>query len=500
MKLVNQPSHGGFSASMAPCVTLKGKQEKQEPKKRSKFIAPLVAVALTAATLGGVGVGLTSCVNPTTETPQHQHDFGNAATDYVWENTWTTDVWATNGEGRGYRKGTKEVYKTCQADGYKEQISFDNLTYEDVFAIKPEYTTTIQMGYELQPNGDKVQHTHSYQWEDTGVRDQWRDLGGNREIEQKQQVYKCKTDGTTIDTTVGNGGYQWVDIVGTERDKQQALTLPSISGANVDTLAPLVSSTASNVIHDNTSLTEFSIQYGVGPTLFAGYSAQAELLCAFFAGATNPPTKFSALAGFENTIKTAGVGATLTERLNTVDAQRTAIINKIFEGKDATTFNLYWDAYTKGNYVNNADWATGPRTVDGVDNTDIAAAVGRYVAALGDLPVALTTPTSGSTTYLARGQDAGNYGNITLQLDEMQGILKTQIVTALGLDTLAGGQLANADDMAEALIIQLGQDHEEYKALVNDLQAEGRFGNLFNDTIKFASLGSQSSTRLAALV
>jgi hypothetical protein len=51
--------------------------------------------------------------------------------------------------------------------------------------------------------------------------------------------------------------------------------------------------------------------------------------------------------------------------------------------------------------------------------------------------------------------------------------MKAQIVTALGV---TGAEATKANALAEALIIQLGQDNEEFRAFVDDLTAEGLTG------------------------
>jgi hypothetical protein len=59
----------------------------------------------------------------------------------------------------------------------------------------------------------------------------------------------------------------------------------------------------------------------------------------------------------------------------------------------------------------------------------------------------------------------GNSGDLR---DALANAMKAKIVTALGLTGVA-----NADAMAEALVIQLGQDMSELDAFIEDLQLEG---------------------------
>jgi hypothetical protein len=245
-----------------------------------------------------------------------------------------------------------------------------------------------------------------------------------------------------------------------------------------------------------------------GGPLCQQFYNQAKLLNAFFANTTGLSgglaAKFAALQGAEKTIGNTAINMpNLASYLGTVNTQRTAIINKIFEGKDRTDFDLYFDAYTKGNYLISADWNT--RTDGSGVAANISNAVDQYKTARG--LTGLSLGDTSSNIYINRGRVQVATGSITSQLNQIQAAMETQIVEALGLDTLTGEQLARANAMADALIIQLGQDHEEFTAFVNDLQASGStfstalgWDYKIESIAQIASLGSQSSTRLAALV
>jgi hypothetical protein len=372
--------------------------------------------------------------------------------------------------------------------------------------------------------GCPLGHTHDFQWEDTSTPTRWvvKPSNADKEIEQKEQVKKCRNDHTTIDTTVGENGYQWVDIVGTERDKQNeqtTSTLPNISGKNIDTLGRIgVYSTSGSSIGGLTDAKAMSIMKTGDDSLREQLYTQAQTLNAFFADALASSasglsgglaTKFVALQDAEKTIGNAASTMTngLTPYLGTVNTQRNAIITEIFGATnlgvntERDTFNTYWDAYTKGNYLANADWDTGNRTVDGVDNTGISTATDRYVIARNLTGLSFADTSSSTQTY--RGQLLGNIGDYDGQLAQIKTEMKAQIVEALGLDTLTGGQLANANAMADALIIQLGQDHEEFHAFVDDVVASNytyAMGWSYSaGKTTLSSLGSQSSTRLASI-
>jgi hypothetical protein len=74
----------------------------------------------------------------------------------------------------------------------------------------------------------------------------------------------------------------------------------------------------------------------------------------------------------------------------------------------------------------------------------------------------------------------------------------SQIVTALGI---TGAEQSKAEAMARALVIQLGQDHQEFKAFINDLQAEKTNYHVdytILDRTDIAQVGPQSNVKLAS--
>jgi hypothetical protein len=200
-------------------------------------------------------------------------------------------------------------------------------------------------------------------------------------------------------------------------------------------------------------------------------SGQAEALRAFFEEAkTSYPelaAKFGALQTAEANIenKANKTNGLLTYR-STVDAQRDAILNEIFAGDAATRaeFDKYFDAYAKGQYLITADWNTRPAG-------DVTIAEDAFKAARSQL-VNISSTLTGKYT-VGRGVADLNIGkgsSVTQQFDDMMKIMKAYIVAQLGV---TGAEESKAQTMAEALIIQLGQDNEEFRAFVDDLQAEG---------------------------
>jgi hypothetical protein len=111
------------------------------------------------------------------------------------------------------------------------------------------------------------------------------------------------------------------------------------------------------------------------------------------------------------------------------------------------------------------------------------------------------TATTPGTCEVGRGiadLQIGTGTSVAAQFADMITKMKTQIITQLGLTGVA-----NADAMANALIIQLGQDNEEFRALINDIQAESLDFALNYDystgAAAVSSVGEQSTTRLASV-
>jgi hypothetical protein len=109
-------------------------------------------------------------------------------------------------------------------------------------------------------------------------------------------------------------------------------------------------------------------------------------------------------------------------------------------------------------------------------------------------------------TYDAGGRitpaiQIGDSVDVSTQFATMITAMKTQIVTQLGL---TGTEQSKAEKMAEALIIQLGQDNEEFRAFIDDLGAKGTFSTALSHDYStgaetVSSVGSQSDIKLAAV-
>lgn len=239
-------------------------------------------------------------------------------------------------------------------------------------------------------------------------------------------------------------------------------------------------------------------RYGLLPAL----SSQAEALHTFFAdaAATYPSLadKFNSLRAAEAIIQNkANQTYGLTTYHTTVDQQVRNILNTIFTNDaDRAEFNRYFEAYRQGQYLVTADWNTRP-------DIDVTLSENAFKDARQQI-IAYITPTADEDGMYAVGRNMedlkiGDTDSVTLQFADMKRAMKNQIVSALGLTGVA-----NADNMAEALVIQLGKDNEGFRAFVRDLQEEGLNTALNLDYTDYgysqvASADAQSGAKLASV-
>jgi len=153
------------------------------------------------------------------------------------------------------------------------------------------------------------------------------------------------------------------------------------------------------------------------------------------------------------------------------------ILNKLFEGNATARaeFDKYFAAYTKGNYMVTRDWQTehGAGNNPGTKPAAATTAEGAFAALL---------PAAGEGAYNTSGVydngrstllNIGSPADFNALNGRLLTAMKAQIVAALGV---TGAEATKANALAEALIIQLGQDNEEFRAFVDDLTAEGLTG------------------------
>jgi hypothetical protein len=235
--------------------------------------------------------------------------------------------------------------------------------------------------------------------------------------------------------------------------------------------------------------------------MLQGFLDQAGALHTFFEGAKasypSLATKFTALQNAEAAIKTKtnATNGLLTYH-TTVDTEVDAILDTIFgnSGTDRETFEKYFDAYAKGQYLVSRDWQTehGSGNNPGTKPAAATEAEGDFA----DLLSAIGKSVPGGI-YDNRGTllNIGTSGNFVALMTNLKGEMKTQILAKLGLTGVT-----NADAMAEALIIQLGQDNEEFRAFIEDLTKEGLTTARDYDYSGLIAMGtSQSDIKLAAV-
>ncbi|WP_041610984.1 hypothetical protein [Treponema primitia] len=163
------------------------------------------------------------------------------------------------------------------------------------------------------------------------------------------------------------------------------------------------------------------------------------------------------MAGAETAIQKPNgkaTGVSITEFMNTMDAQGATIINTIFtNAADRENFNKFLDAYKSGQYLITCDWTT-----------EGGVAANEFVA---KTTAAGQTPTANVKYEDGRGFSYNRPGNFNAINTSLTNTMRGQIATALGL-----GSEANAGKMADALVLQLGQDREELRAVMTDITKE----------------------------
>jgi hypothetical protein len=307
----------------------------------------------------------------------------------------------------------------------------------------------------------------------------------------KTGTQTCAEDGTT--RTVTEPQIETVEIPlgqelyfnGTFAPIAQILPDISHNPTGVDTLGIMAKyNNGSTVIHGG------GFSQGEAGTAAEGiltaHSAQAETLRAYFESAESAyqslADKFGAIKDAEATIKSSGNGKTLEQRGDIVDTQTGIIWDTIFgtTGADRESFDKYLMAYTLGQYLANSEWQTR------ADNTQQTTMENDFATALS--AIGKTVPSGTYDNGRGSGIKIGSNGAF-IQLNEtLLNVLRGKIVMALGITQYYNED--NAHEMAQALVIQLGQDGEEYRAFVDDLKAEGTFSSVLSYPFMVASTNS----------
>jgi hypothetical protein len=178
---------------------------------------------------------------------------------------------------------------------------------------------------------------------------------------------------------------------------------------------------------------------------------------------------------------------------------------------DRAVFEKYFNAYTKGQYLGARDWQMDTAALS-VTNTDFQTLIDTArTEAAGDDTAGTIRPlthnwNNGRNAAISNYNSAsnGNGPQDGVFKYDLMNIMKKKITDALGLTGVE-----NADKMAEALIIQTGQDNEEFRALIDDFQKATELAiagdttythnltNVLNATYNIAQTQPQSLPRLA---
>jgi hypothetical protein len=248
---------------------------------------------------------------------------------------------------------------------------------------------------------------------------------------------------------------------------------------NVNTIGIIANNNGgSAVIHDG--LNDFEAGQTID-ALLPELSNQAKALEIYLGAINNPTGAITTLKNAEATMHMTG-HPSITTFLSNMDTQRGNIIDTLF-GSDKTAF----DAYKAGQYLISRDWQTEPGAMTEAVNDFISK---RTTAGV--------TNASNTANFNIRGTNIpiGNSALVNAQLAELKNTMIGQITSNLGISG------TEANKLAEALIIQLGQDQEELRAFRTDLEKEGLTGALeypCGPTLISAPAEQQSSVRLASV-
>jgi hypothetical protein len=339
-----------------------------------------------------------------------------------------------------------------------------------------------------------------------------------KEVRQNERR-TCSKDGTTEDRTVTVGSAEEVELpIG------QCIASDGLSFSNLpEQTLPQMTNPIKNVsvislinVHNTNGNTEISgVDVAEADSIIrdvlGGMKTQAENLSAWFVNAKESyPAKaeeFASLQGKEDgIINVISNGVTVANFHSTAtDAQKWNIVLQLF-GSDVNNynnFNKYLNAYAKGHYLAARDWQTDPTALAAASSDfQTALTTARDQAVLESLTIRTlygdwTNPRGTKIVGFGDGVNSGAF-------QDLMSIMKTKIVDALGLTGVA-----NADKMAEALIIQLGQDNEEFRALIGDFQKANELNksdltnwpnditNALDGSYTIAQVQPQSSTHLA---
>jgi hypothetical protein len=256
---------------------------------------------------------------------------------------------------------------------------------------------------------------------------------------------------------------------------------------------------------------------GIIGDVLGGMKMQAVDLKNWFDAASEiSPTnteQFRELMGEEAMIISAISGGSVTPLAFNVNID--SMLIRIFGGtaqglEDIAVFKKYFDAYAKGQYLGARDWQTEPTALTAANDeftslieTARAQAAAEFTFGYGIRPLNQNW-NNGRNNIITNYDSNGPQGDVFK--NDLMGIMKRKITDALDLPGYT-----NDYNMAEALIIQIGQDYEEFRALIDDFQKATELHqsstvgwdydltNALYGTYSIAQAQPQSSTHLARI-
>ncbi|GHV36087.1 hypothetical protein AGMMS49546_00730 [Spirochaetia bacterium] len=397
----------------------------------------------------------------------HEHQWGATVTNTSWK--FFTDTAATaDAAGTGHKIGTETKTRTCTTDSTTETI--ETRTYVAATPFVPGNTI-------VGPNG-----------EITIIPPQEAQSAQNTDLRLPVTIDKNRVmdeDGnfTVLDPSKETGGSTVTNLPST------AITNFPTSTNDISMINVVMGVNTHGNVHGATDGNAMAVIYTTLPLL----SKQAKALEDFFAHSTGATPELQAtlneLRDAEAKIragKNGGTGdVTITTFLDGMDSLINTLETKIKASNGGSLTDAY-DAYKKGQYLTNRDWATE------ADAGTTHAALDVAVTAFQTARDKIATPSSAAYAARTTNIPIGDYPGVQAQFGVMATTMRGQILTALGLTGLSGEQQTRANAMADALIIQL-QDTEELRAFKADVTAEA--GITTNEVLNYNGATSFMATQ-----
>jgi uncharacterized protein YidB (DUF937 family) len=460
----------------------------------SKGFSKNLFLAGMVLALGLVIVGCDDGGNNGTEQPPdpgHTHDWSytsNTVYSGVWEVMTVAGPAGSERYGKAGEKGVKTSIRTCRIDGTVETVSVENIV-GDPDGNDSAREKRIEPGYTIDAGGNPIE-------QGTGIEGEWSEWANYGSVTDWVAHPTDSTKEARLqmqERTHPTLGREERGIVVEERDKVIGPVVPTLPSTNptknVDTTGKIGNRFTSGIIAGTRSGSgnAWGVRVMEDESLLNELSQQAAALETFLAGSTGLP---NGLKVEERIMKGSGsmkVGDYLTILKN----GSSAVINTIFDGHptERAAFDAAYAAYTQGHFIISRNWNT-ESTYGNNPEVEKTTAVGDLNTALGNAGLGNVDGTMGG-----RGENIPvSYADLLNRFTSLETTMKTQIISALGL-----GTVANADALASALVQQF-QDIAELDAFVADLQKERLNTALDYEVSGFvASVGTQSDMRLASV-